>query len=72
MSFTHRPTVMSETGLVFSEPHRTSEAGARMLRVGGNAVDGAVATAAALAVAVPHMNGLGGDAMALNYEAGTD
>lgn len=72
MTFTHRPTVLSETGLVVSGHHRASEAGARMLRDGGNAMDGAVATAAALAVAVPHMNGLGGDAMALYYDAGTD
>ncbi|MDH3597326.1 MAG: gamma-glutamyltransferase family protein [Rhodospirillales bacterium] len=40
-----------------------------MLRQGGNAMDAAVAAAATLAVAIPHMNGLGGDAIALYYDA---
>ncbi len=71
MAFAHRPMVMSETGMVVSGHHRASEAGARMLRDGGNAMDSAVAAAAALAVAVPHMNGLGGDAIALHFNAGS-
>jgi gamma-glutamyltranspeptidase/glutathione hydrolase len=43
-----------------------------MLRQGGNAMDAAVAAAATLAVAIPHMNGLGGDAIALYYDARAD
>lgn len=69
MSFTHRPVVMSDAGIVVSGHHRASEAGAAVLRQGGNAIDAAVAASAALAVAIPHMNGLGGDAIALYYEA---
>jgi gamma-glutamyltranspeptidase/glutathione hydrolase len=40
-----------------------------VLRRGGNAVDAVVTMAAVLAVVRPHMNGVGGDAFALFYEA---
>ena len=72
MTFTHRPLVMSDKGIVVSGHHRASEAGASILRQGGNAMDAAIATAATLAVAIPHMNGLGGDAIALYYDANAD
>ena len=53
-------------------PHRlASEAGISILRKGGNAVQAAVAMAAALCVAYPHMTGLGGDAFWLILPAGT-
>jgi len=63
---------MSDKGIVVSGHHRASEAGASILRQGGNAMDAAIATAATLAVAIPHMNGLGGDAIALYYDANAD
>lgn len=67
--FVHRPILMSEAGAVVSGHHKASEAGAAVLRAGGNAMDAAVAASAVLCVAIPHMNGLGGDCIALHYEA---
>jgi len=45
------------------------QAGLARLQAGGNAVDAAVTMAGVLAVVRPHMNGVGGDAFALFYEA---
>ena len=43
-------------------PHQlAAQAGLRVLREGGNAIEAAVATAATIAVVYPHMNSLGGD-----------
>src|SRR5579863_9153121 len=61
---------MSERGMVVAGHPLASAAGAARLRTGGNAMDAAVAAAAALAIAIPFMNGLGGDAIALHAMAG--
>jgi gamma-glutamyltranspeptidase/glutathione hydrolase len=56
---------------VIATPHRlASEAGAQILRDGGNAVDAAIAADAVLCVVYPHMTSVGGDLMAIVWPAG--
>jgi gamma-glutamyltranspeptidase/glutathione hydrolase len=64
-------TVPGPDGLVCSVDRLASEAGVAVLRAGGNAVDAAIATSAALTVTTPHMCGMGGDLMALVAGPGT-
>jgi oxamate amidohydrolase len=54
-------TPRSLRGMVTSPHHLASEAGLRVLREGGNAIEATVAMAASLAVVYPHMTGIGGD-----------
>ena len=54
-------TTRAYRGMVTAPHHLASEAGLRVLREGGNAIEAAVATAATLTVVYPHMNALGGD-----------
>jgi gamma-glutamyltranspeptidase / glutathione hydrolase len=57
---------------VVSTSHpQAAQAGLRMLQNGGNAVDAAVATAAAMTILEPVSNGLGSDAFALVWDGAT-
>jgi gamma-glutamyltranspeptidase/glutathione hydrolase len=56
---------------VIATPHRlASEAGAQVLRDGGNAIDAAIAADAVLCVVYPHMTSVGGDLMAVVWPSG--
>lgn len=59
--------VLSDRGMVITGNTAASSAGLQMLRLGGNAIDAAIATAATLTVTEPTTNGLGGDAMVLAW-----
>ncbi|MFD2679343.1 gamma-glutamyltransferase [Bacillus seohaeanensis] len=60
-----RNTVFSKKGMVATSQPLAAQAGLEVLQKGGNAVDAAIATAAALTVVEPTSNGIGGDAFAL-------
>ena len=59
----------SSRGMVTSPNAVASECGAAVLRNGGNAVEAAIATCAALYVTYPHFCGLGGDVLMLLSDA---
>jgi gamma-glutamyltranspeptidase/glutathione hydrolase len=60
-----RNTVFSKKGMVATSQPLAAQAGLEVLQKGGNAIDAAIATAAALTVVEPTSNGIGGDAFAL-------
>ncbi len=62
----------SSHGMVVAPHHLAAQAGARVLREGGNAIEAMLAAASTIAVVYPHMNSLGGDNFWLLHEPGSD
>lgn len=67
-----RAVVLGSQGMVATSQPLAAQAGMEALRQGGNAIDAAIAAAAALTVVAPTMCGIGGDVMAMiNYHRKT-
>jgi gamma-glutamyltranspeptidase / glutathione hydrolase len=64
-----RSMVISQGGIVATESPLAAQIGAAVLANGGNAVDAAIATNAAMGVVAPMSNGIGGDLLAIVYDA---
>jgi gamma-glutamyltranspeptidase/glutathione hydrolase len=64
-----RSPVLGLGGMVATSQPLATAAGLKILRMGGNAADAAVAAAAALNVTEPTSTGIGGDCFALFYQA---
>jgi gamma-glutamyltranspeptidase / glutathione hydrolase len=65
-----RNVVYGQKGMVATSQPLAAEAGIEIMKKGGNAVDAAIATAAALTVLEPTSNGIGSDAFALVWIKG--
>lgn len=63
-------SVRAPGGMVCSADQLATQAGMAALAAGGNAVDAAIATNAAIAVTAPHLCGMGGDLFALVHHDG--
>jgi gamma-glutamyltranspeptidase len=67
-----RPTVVAQHGMVAAGHPLAAEAGMRILKAGGNAMDAAMATWAVQGQVEPGMTGLGADMLVLVYLAKTN
>ncbi len=66
-----RPTIVAQHGMVAAGHPLAAEAGMRILKAGGNAIDAAMATWAVQGQVEPGMTGLGADMFVLYYNAKT-
>lgn len=66
----YRAPVYARQGMVATSQPLAAQAGLDILKQGGNAIDAAIATAAALTVLEPTSNGIGSDAFALVWHQG--
>ncbi len=66
-----RSMIVTQYGIVAAPQFLASDAGAKVLEGGGNAVDAAIAANAVMGVTEPYVNGIGGDLFAIYYEAKT-
>ncbi len=66
-----RSPAVGRHGMIATSQTLASAAGLKVLQDGGNAIDAAVTAAAVLAVVEPSMNGIGGDLLAIVYDAKT-
>lgn len=64
-----KPVARGSKGVVVSQEIEAAMVGAAMIDAGGNAIDGAIATALALTVTEPWMSGLGGGGFIIAYIA---
>jgi gamma-glutamyltranspeptidase/glutathione hydrolase len=67
----HRSETLAVNGMVCASHPLAAQIGLDVLKAGGNAIDAAIATNAALGLMEPTSNGLGGDLFAIVYEAKT-
>ena len=65
-----RSNILANNAMVATSQPLAAQAGLKILLEGGNAVDAAIATASALTVVEPTMNGIGSDAFAIVYKDG--
>lgn len=67
---TKKHAAFAKKGMVATSQPLAAQAGIEVMQKGGNAIDAAIATAAALTVVEPTSNGIGGDAFALVWTKG--
>lgn len=70
--FTTRPELTGTFGMVTSTHWLASAVGMRILERGGNAFDATVAGGLVLHIVEPHLNGVGGDAPIIGFDAASE